>query len=35
LSFLWCYGVFRYSIPLRVIIVFRDPIYVIIIILYL
>jgi hypothetical protein len=31
LSFLWCYGVFRYSIPLRVIIVFRDTTYVIII----
>jgi hypothetical protein len=35
LSFLWCYGVFRYSIPLRVIIVFRDTIYRIINILYL
>jgi hypothetical protein len=35
LSFLWCYGVFRYSVRLRVIIVFRDTIYVIIIILYL
>jgi hypothetical protein len=34
LSFLWCYGVFRYSVPLRVIIVFRNIIYVIIIILY-
>jgi hypothetical protein len=34
LSFLWRYGVFRYSVPLRVIIVFRDTIYVIIIILY-
>jgi hypothetical protein len=34
LSFLWCYGVFRYSVPLRVVIVFRDTIYVIIIILY-
>jgi hypothetical protein len=34
LSFLWCYGVFCYSVPLRVIIVFRDTIYVIIIILY-
>jgi hypothetical protein len=34
LSFLWCYGVFRCSILLRVIIVFRDTIYVIIIILY-
>jgi hypothetical protein len=29
LSFLWCYGVFRYSVPLRVIIVLRDTIYVI------
>jgi hypothetical protein len=35
LSFLWCYGVFRCFISLRVIIVFRDTIYVIIIILYL
>jgi hypothetical protein len=34
LSFLWCYGVFRCSVPLRVIIVFRDTICVIIIILY-
>jgi hypothetical protein len=34
LSFLWCYGVFRCSVPLRVIIVFRDTIYVIIIIFY-
>jgi hypothetical protein len=34
LSFLWCYGVFRYSVPLRVIIVFRDTVFVIIIILY-
>jgi hypothetical protein len=34
LSFLWCYAVFRCSIPLRVIIVFRDTIYVIMIILY-
>jgi hypothetical protein len=34
LSFLWCYGVFRCSVLLRVIIVFRDTIYVIIIILY-
>jgi hypothetical protein len=34
LSFLWCYRVFRYSIPLRVVILFRDTIYVIIIILY-
>jgi hypothetical protein len=31
LSFLWCYGVFRYFVPLRVIIVFGDTIYVIII----
>jgi hypothetical protein len=31
LSFLWCYGVFRYSVLLRVIIVFRDTIYVLII----
>jgi hypothetical protein len=31
LSFLWCYGVFRCSVPLRVIIVFRDTTYVIII----
>ncbi len=35
LSFLWCYGVFRCSVSLRVVIVFRDTIYVIIIILYL
>jgi hypothetical protein len=35
LSFLWCYGVFRCSVPLRVVIVFRDTICVIIIILYL
>jgi hypothetical protein len=34
LSFMWCYGVFCCSVPLRVIIVFRDTIYVIIIILY-
>jgi hypothetical protein len=34
LSFLWCYGVFRCSVPLRVIKVFRDTTYVIII-LYL
>jgi hypothetical protein len=34
LSSLWCYGVFHYSVPLRVIIVFKDTIYVIIIILY-
>jgi hypothetical protein len=34
LSFLWCYRVFHCSVPLRVIIVFRDTIYVIIIILY-
>jgi hypothetical protein len=31
LSFLWCYGVFRYFVPLRVIIVFGDTIYVILI----
>jgi hypothetical protein len=31
LSFLRCYGVFRCSVPLRIIIVFRDTIYVIII----
>jgi hypothetical protein len=31
LSFLWCYGVFRCSVPLRIIIVIRDTIYVIII----
>jgi hypothetical protein len=31
LPFLWCYGVFRYSILLRVILVFKDTIYVIII----
>jgi hypothetical protein len=31
LSFLWSYGVFRYSISLRVIIVFRDITYVMII----
>jgi hypothetical protein len=35
LSFLWSYGVLRCSISLRVIIVFRDTIYVIIIVLYL
>jgi hypothetical protein len=34
LSFLWCYGVFQCSVPLRVIIVIRDTIYVIIIIIY-
>jgi hypothetical protein len=34
LSFLWCYGVFRYSVPLRVITVFRDTVYIVIIILY-
>jgi hypothetical protein len=34
LSFLWSYGAFCYSVPLRVIIVFRDITYVIII-LYL
>jgi hypothetical protein len=31
LMFLWCYGIFRCSILLRVILVFRDIIYVIII----
>jgi hypothetical protein len=31
LSFLWCYEVFRCFIPLRIVIVFRDTIYVIII----
>jgi hypothetical protein len=31
LSFLWCYEVFRCSVPLRIIIVFRNTIYVIII----
>jgi hypothetical protein len=31
LSFLWCYGVFRCSIPLRVVLVFKDIIYIIII----
>jgi hypothetical protein len=31
LSFLWCYGLFRCSVPLRVVIVFRDTNYVIII----
>jgi hypothetical protein len=31
LSFLWCYGVFRCSIPLRVVIVFGDTTYIIII----
>jgi hypothetical protein len=31
LSFLWCYGVFRCSVLLRIIVVFRDTIYVIII----
>jgi hypothetical protein len=31
LPFLWCYGVFRCSVSLRVITVFRDIIYVIII----
>jgi hypothetical protein len=31
LSFLWCYGVFRCSVLLRVIVVFRDTTYVIII----
>jgi hypothetical protein len=34
LSFLLCYGVFHCSVPLRVIIVFRDTIYVIISIRY-
>jgi hypothetical protein len=34
LPFPWCYAVFRCSVPLRVVIVFRDTIYVIIIILY-
>jgi hypothetical protein len=32
LSFFWCYGVFLCSIPLRVILVFRDIIHVIIIV---
>jgi hypothetical protein len=31
LTFLWCYGVFRCFVPLRVVIVFKDIIYVIII----
>jgi hypothetical protein len=31
LPLLWCYGVFRYSISLRVILVLKDIIYVIII----
>jgi hypothetical protein len=31
LSFMWSYGVFRCSVPLRIVIVFRDTIYVIII----
>jgi hypothetical protein len=31
LSFLWCYGVFRYSVSLKVILIFKDIIYVIII----
>jgi hypothetical protein len=31
LPFLWCYGVFRYSVSLRVVLVFKDIIYVIII----
>jgi hypothetical protein len=30
-SFLWCDGVFRCSVPLRVVLVFKDIIYVIII----
>jgi hypothetical protein len=34
LSFMWCYGVFRCSIPLRVVVVFRETIYVVIIICY-
>jgi hypothetical protein len=34
LSFLWCYGVFRCSVLLRVVLVVRDTIYVIIIVLY-
>jgi hypothetical protein len=29
LSFLWCYGVFHCSVSLRVILVFKDIIYVI------
>jgi hypothetical protein len=32
LPFLWCYGVFRCSVPLRAVIVFRDTIYAIIIV---
>jgi hypothetical protein len=31
LSFLWCYGVFCYSVSLRAVLVFNDTIYVIII----
>jgi hypothetical protein len=31
LLFMWCYGVFRYSVSLRVILVFKDIIYIIII----
>jgi hypothetical protein len=31
LPILWCYGVFRYFVPLRVILVFRDIIHIIII----
>jgi hypothetical protein len=31
---LWCYGVFRCSVLLKVVIIIRDTIYVIIIILY-
>jgi hypothetical protein len=31
LPFLWCYGVFRYSVSLSVVLVFKDIIYVIII----
>jgi hypothetical protein len=34
LPFLWCYGVFRCSISLRVVLVFKDIIYVIIYTLY-
>jgi hypothetical protein len=33
LPFMWCYEVFRYSVPLRVILVFRDIIHVIIILI--
>jgi hypothetical protein len=31
LLFLWCYGVFCYSVSFRVVLVFKDIIYVIII----